>query len=186
MPALALESLQVDRIDAGRLDGLFDLIDASSWTLPKLRLQPLRTFELIHLVADDRAAHDSSRGITTSVGHFAREVFFFRGTLAPAFRASDRPIAIACFRLLTVVPDLPLFKVPRFILCIARSTFFSAAFFFVAITRYLVDVFQTNSHSRPINCEVIVRASKATPLPAAFALHRQNWLTEFMGCIATP
>jgi hypothetical protein len=54
---------------------------------------------------------------------FFREDFFFLGILAPAFRASDRPIAIACLRLLTVLPERPLFSLPRFILCIARSTF---------------------------------------------------------------
>ena len=40
-------------------------------------------------------------------------LFFFRGTLAPFFRAFDSPIAIACFRLLAF-PPLPLFCVPRF------------------------------------------------------------------------
>jgi hypothetical protein len=35
------------------------------------------------------------------------------GTLAPARRASDRPIAIACLRLVTFLPDRPLRKVPR-------------------------------------------------------------------------
>jgi hypothetical protein len=29
---------------------------------------------------------------------------FFRGTLAPFFRASDKPIAIACLRLFTLPP----------------------------------------------------------------------------------
>jgi hypothetical protein len=35
------------------------------------------------------------------------------GTLPPARRASDRPIAIACLRLVTFLPDRPLRKVPR-------------------------------------------------------------------------
>ena len=35
------------------------------------------------------------------------------GTLAPARRASDRPIAIACLRLVTFLPDRPLRNVPR-------------------------------------------------------------------------
>ena len=38
--------------------------------------------------------------------------FFFFGTFAPARRASDRPMAIACFLLLTFLPDLPLLSVP--------------------------------------------------------------------------
>ena len=44
------------------------------------------------------------------------------GTLAPAFRASERPIAIACFRLLTFLPERPDFRVPRFSACIVRLT----------------------------------------------------------------
>src|SRR5438132_1945809 len=48
---------------------------------------------------------------------------FFFGTFAPASRASERPIAIACLRLLTRLPDRPLFSVPRLRSRIARSTF---------------------------------------------------------------
>jgi len=43
--------------------------------------------------------------------------------LAPVRRASDRPIAIACLRLLTVRPERPLLSVPRFISRITRPTF---------------------------------------------------------------
>jgi hypothetical protein len=50
-----------------------------------------------------------------------------RGTLAPFFRASDRPIAIACFRLFTFRP-LPDLSVPFFLRRIALSTRFDAAF----------------------------------------------------------
>lgn len=48
----------------------------------------------------------------------------FRGTLAPFSRASDKPIAIACFRLVTVppCPDFPRFSVPCFFRRIALST----------------------------------------------------------------
>ena len=53
-------------------------------------------------------------------------LFFFAGTLAPALRASDRPIAIACLRLLTVLPERPLFSVPRLRSCIAFSTLLDA------------------------------------------------------------
>ena len=47
--------------------------------------------------------------------------FFFDGTLAPCFRASDNPIAIACFWLVTFLPD-PLLRVPRFRSCMALPT----------------------------------------------------------------
>ena len=39
---------------------------------------------------------------------------FLLGTLAPASRASERPIAIACFLLVTFFLDRPLFSVPSF------------------------------------------------------------------------
>jgi hypothetical protein len=51
---------------------------------------------------------------------------FLRGTLPPAFRASDSPIAIACFLLVTFFPDRPLFSFPFFRSCIAFSTFSDA------------------------------------------------------------
>jgi hypothetical protein len=44
------------------------------------------------------------------------------GTFAPDRRASDRPIAIACFRLVTFFPERPLRSVPRLRSCIARLT----------------------------------------------------------------
>jgi hypothetical protein len=60
----------------------------------------------------------------------ARRYFFLRedfrrrfGTLPPARRASERPMAIACFLLFTRLPERPLLSDPRFRLCIARFTF---------------------------------------------------------------
>jgi hypothetical protein len=53
------------------------------------------------------------------------ETFFFDaffGTFLPSARASDSPIAIACLRLVTLRPDLPLFKVPALRFFITRST----------------------------------------------------------------
>jgi hypothetical protein len=53
-----------------------------------------------------------------------RERFLGDGTLAPFSRASDNPIAIACFRLVTFppCPDFPRFKVPFLRRRIALST----------------------------------------------------------------
>ena len=59
---------------------------------------------------------------------------FFFGTFAPARRASDRPMAIACFLLLTFFPDRPLRSVPAARSCMARSTFRLAAFPYFAMT----------------------------------------------------
>jgi len=57
------------------------------------------------------------------------------GSLLPARRASDSPIAMACFRLLTLFPERPLFNVPRLRSCMALATFFDAAsLYFRAIT----------------------------------------------------
>src|SRR5689334_10545527 len=53
---------------------------------------------------------------------FLREDFRRFGTLPPARRASERPIAIACLRLFTRLPERPLFSVPRLRSCIARLT----------------------------------------------------------------
>ncbi len=53
-------------------------------------------------------------------------VFFLGGTFLPSLRASERPMAIACLRLVTFLPDLPLFKVPALRLRRARPTFAEA------------------------------------------------------------
>jgi hypothetical protein len=69
------------------------------------------------------------------------DFFVFRlGTFFPCFRASERPIAIACFRLLTTppLPPLPRFSAPFFRLRIAFSTVFEAPFeYFLAIVLLL-------------------------------------------------
>src|SRR5262245_11931402 len=54
--------------------------------------------------------------------------YFLRGTFAPFLRASESPIAIACFLLFTLlVPFFPDFNVPCFRLRIALLTLFWAA-----------------------------------------------------------
>jgi hypothetical protein len=57
-----------------------------------------------------------------SMNERAVEVLYREGTFAPDLRASDRPIAIACLRLFTFLPDFPDLSLPRFISCIARPT----------------------------------------------------------------
>ena len=66
-----------------------------------------------------------------SIYFFLEEDFFF-GTLPPAFLASDSPIAIACFLLVTFLPE-PLLSVPCFFSCIAFSTLSEAFFPYLAI-----------------------------------------------------
>lgn len=86
-----------------------------------------------------RRVASEGRGIPFGAGRSARGDYFFfdpvvldppflRGTFAPAFRASESPIAMACFRLVTLFPERPDLNWPRFLSCIARSTF-SLAFF---------------------------------------------------------
>ena len=60
----------------------------------------------------------------------------FLGTRAPSSRASERPMAMACFLEVTFLP-LPLFKVPRFLSCITCSTFSPARFEYFAIVLIL-------------------------------------------------
>ena len=61
----------------------------------------------------------------------------FFGTFAPALRASDKPMAIACFLLVTFLPDLPLFSFPRLRSCIAFSTLSCAFLPYLAIAHPL-------------------------------------------------
>src|SRR5437868_3494501 len=63
---------------------------------------------------------------------------FFGGTLSPSSRASERPIAIACFLLVTFLPERPLFSMPCFRSCIAFSTFLPAFFPYLAICDHLL------------------------------------------------
>jgi hypothetical protein len=68
---------------------------------------------------------------------------FFFGALAPFFRAFESPIAIACFLLVTFLPDFPLFKVPFFRSRIA----FLAGLFAVPSNRYSFPNQNMISHS---------------------------------------
>jgi hypothetical protein len=52
----------------------------------------------------------------------------FFGTFLPSALASERPIAIACLRRLTLRPDRPLFRVPALRFFIARPTLADAFF----------------------------------------------------------
>jgi hypothetical protein len=71
---------------------------------------------------------------------FFFDELFFGGTLPPSFRASESPIAIACFLLVTFLPDRPLFSVPSFRSCIAFSTFLEAFLPYLAIALFSLPV----------------------------------------------
>ena len=59
---------------------------------------------------------------------------FLEGTLSPSFRASDSPIAIACLRLFTFLPERPLFNFPCLYSSITFFTFFCVFFPYLAMT----------------------------------------------------
>src|SRR5881392_39634 len=65
------------------------------------------------------------------------DFFFFLGTFAPFLRALERPMAMACLRLLALppLPPLPLFCLPRFCLWTAFLTSSPAFFPYLAIAR---------------------------------------------------
>jgi hypothetical protein len=73
---------------------------------------------------------------------------FFAGTLAPARRASDNPIAMACLRLVTFLPELPLLSVPRFRSRITFSTFSDALLPYFAIQDLLPTIHANSSPTR--------------------------------------
>ncbi len=74
--------------------------------------------------------------------------FFLAGTFAPFFRAFERPMAIACFRLLAF-PDLPLFCVPAFVFSTAFFTsFFAAAPYFAIAFSFPGELFGFASFTR--------------------------------------
>ena len=69
---------------------------------------------------------------------FLREDFRRFGTFPPARRASDKPMAIACFLLFTRLPERPLLSVPCLRLCIARLTLRWAFFPYLAMLHLLL------------------------------------------------
>lgn len=62
----------------------------------------------------------------------------FRGTFAPFLRASERPMAIACLRLLTFLRLRPLRSVPLLRFFIARSTYLEAPLEYLRAIRLLL------------------------------------------------
>lgn len=73
----------------------------------------------------DKKSHDVSRRRGQKQLRFSYAAFFRRGTFAPERRASDNPMAIACFGFVTLRP-LPERNFPRLNSCISSSTFLPA------------------------------------------------------------
>jgi hypothetical protein len=91
---------------------------------------------VLFLVAVFLLEDDFFEAVFFFVADFLLEVDFFEadffdedfldGTFSPRSLASDNPIAIACLRLVTFLPERPLFNVPCLRSCIAFSTLFCA------------------------------------------------------------
>ena len=85
---------------------------------------------------EERAWHDAG-GLNHVMGSLlwweGIYFFFFGGTFFPFRLASERPMAIACFRLFTFFPLRPLLSVPFLRLCIADFTDFLDPFPYLAI-----------------------------------------------------
>ena len=88
-----------------------------------------RQIRRVFRIAREQAAISMRRSMLTQCEDL------FLGTLAPFFRASDSPIAIACFLLFTLppLPPFPERSVPLFSRCIALSTALPAAFPYLAM-----------------------------------------------------
>jgi hypothetical protein len=104
--------------------------------------------------------------LTTSI-NFPSCHFFFLGTLLPCLRASDKPIAIACFRLVTFFPLRPLFNVPAFFSFITFSTLALAPAEYFAIKKYFNDKKYTRSKFIPLKIlwnKTHIQQNAQTPL----------------------
>jgi low affinity Fe/Cu permease len=87
------------------------------------------------------------------------------GTLPPSRRASESPIAIACLRLFTFLPDPPERSVPRFRSCMAFSTFWEA------LRPYL----RAKGHLQVSSVQVLDRTTRVAPwLQRQFAERRRT------------
>jgi hypothetical protein len=88
-------------------------------------------FEVLDFFDEDFFALDFFAEDLVDDDFFDEDFFeedFFAGTFPPSRRASDNPMAMACLRLVTFLPEPPLFNFPRFISCMFSSTL-SDAFF---------------------------------------------------------
>jgi hypothetical protein len=90
-----------------------------------------------------RPRHRSAHDVDFDRFLFALELFFFAGTFAPFFRASDSPIAIACLRLFTFPPwpDFPRRSVPLLRRRIALFTLLLAPLLYFRPLDFREDVF---------------------------------------------
>jgi hypothetical protein len=107
---------------------------------------------MAHAAGDTASEHDNRKRY--------RQAAFFFGTFAPFFRASERPIAIACLRLFTLppLPPLPERKVPFFFRRIALATVLPAAFpYFREL--FLLGINFSRCLELDLGCEVVLKSA---------------------------
>ena len=148
------------------------------------RFVDFRADDFVARFVDVRAEDFVARFVDFRADFFAvlRPVFFadffadFFGTLPPARRASDSPIAIACLRLFTFLPDLPLRNVPALRSCIAFSTLdcaFLPYFAIVSSCRNGADRFVRVTAPSRFDCSVHAMVPPGTSRPTN-ARHRAS------------
>ena len=71
-------------------------------------------------------------------------VFGCGGTFVPARRASEMPMAIACLRLVTFLPDMPERSLPSLNSCKTRETFLLALTLYLDFLERFVDILALN------------------------------------------
>jgi hypothetical protein len=104
-----------------------------------------------------------------AVDLFEPEDFFFAGTFLPFWRASERPMAIACLRLVTFFPLRPLLSVPRLRLCIALFTSLEAlGEYFRAICGPPIRLLSPAAAGEPVGAQLMTKI--APPHKVKFTL----------------
>jgi len=99
---------------------------------------PLGSIRAVREARHDRVRASSDRTVSPAKGRVADQDLFLRaavfwGALPPARRACASPIAIACFPLVTFLPERPLRSMPRLRSRIACLTFCDAFLPYLAI-----------------------------------------------------
>ncbi len=143
--------------------------------LPDFFAEDLLLFLAEDFFAEDFFADDFLAADFLAEVFFA-EVFGGGGTFAPFLRASERPIAIACFGLVTFLPLLPDLSLPRFISCISVSTDFEAAgLYFRPLLFFAVAMRFSSSHWEALKLVEVARGEKD---PWTYLVHPSRVIAE--------
>src|SRR6516165_237098 len=119
----------------------------------------------------------AARQLNSDAGRRARASRYLdlRGTFFPSLRASERPMAMACLRLVTFFPLLPLLRVPRLRLRIARSTSLEAP------REFVVPWFNSLLIRAGVNTRSAARATASRLETTAKPRYLFHWANEAPG-----